>query len=71
MTPKLRKLVGTVLLLVLIVVYMMVVAALAPAILKPDSPWIQLAFYAIAGVGWAFPAGVLIKWMAKTDNNGA
>jgi Protein of unknown function (DUF2842) len=29
--------------------------------------WITLAYFIIAGLGWAFPAGVIIKWMAKPD----
>ncbi len=67
MTSKQRKLAGTVLLLVLIVVYMTLVSALAPAILHPDSAWTtELAFYAVAGLGWTPPAAMLIRWMAKT-----
>lgn len=67
MTMRTRKLAGTVLLLVLVIVYSMLVMGLAPAILRPDSPWIQLAFYVVAGLLWVLPAGVLIKWMAKPD----
>ncbi|MGI9407342.1 MAG: DUF2842 domain-containing protein [Hyphomicrobiaceae bacterium] len=65
MSPRIRKLIGTVLLLVLVFVYALLVIALAPAILKPDAPWVQLVFYVVAGLTWVIPAGALIKWMAK------
>ena len=70
MTMRTRKLLGTVLLLLLVFVYSLLVMGLAPAILRPDRPWVQLAFYVAAGLVWVLPAGVLIKWMAKPDPDG-
>ena len=66
MTDSTRKLIGTVLLLILVFVYAMIVSAIGPAIIVEGTAWYaQLAFYAIAGLGWTVPAAVLIKWMAQ------
>lgn len=68
MTSSTRKLIGTILLLVVIFVYFLLAIALGPAVLVPGTPWYgQLVFYAIAGMGWAIPGAVIVKWMAKTD----
>ncbi len=33
------------------------------------STWVELAYFVVAGLGWALPAGVVIKWMAKPDKS--
>jgi len=53
MTQRTRKLLGTFGLLALVVVYSIVVGA--------------IIFFAIAGMGWFFPATWIIRWMSKPD----
>ena len=68
MTQRTRKFVGTILLLVLITVYALL--ALAAAIVlqvRTSNHLVEVAFYVIAGLLWVLPAGVLIKWMSKSD----
>lgn len=31
----------------------------------PDNVWIQLVFYAVAGLGWGVPLYPLFKWAEK------
>ena len=67
MTPRTRKLVGTIALIVMITVYAF--AALAVAVVLQVSnvnKAVELAFYMIAGLLWVLPAGILIKWMQKS-----
>ena len=63
MTPRIRKLVGTVLLLVVLAIYSLLVAVAASAVLTGNNKIVELFFYAIAGVAWVLPAGYLTRWM--------
>ena len=63
MTPRIKKLVGTVLLLVVLAIYSLLVAVAASAVLTGNNKIVELFFYAIAGVAWVLPAGYLIRWM--------
>lgn len=63
MSPRIRKLVGTVLLLVVLAIYSLMVAVAASAVLTGTNKIVELIFYAIAGVAWVLPAGYLIRWM--------
>lgn len=63
MRARTRKLVGTVLLLVVLTIYSLLVMLAAAAVLPGGGKLVELIFYAIAGVAWVLPAGYLIKWM--------
>jgi hypothetical protein len=63
MNPRIRKLVGTVLLLVVLAIYSLLVAVAASAVLTGNSKVAEMIFYAVAGVAWVLPAGYLIRWM--------
>ena len=65
MPPRLRKLIGTLAIVALVVVYAFLSMMLAIAILPGTAKWVQLTYYAIAGILWALPAGLIIKWMNK------
>lgn len=61
MSPRVKKLVGTIILLGGLMGY--VLGAIVIADFVPKHWLIQLVFYALAGIGWALPAIPLIKWM--------
>jgi len=42
--------------------------ALAQAVAIRWSPFLEFAYYVIAGVGWVLPAMPLIAWMARDRN---
>jgi len=65
MTPRTRKLVGTILLLVLIAVYSLIAMAVAVILQVNASKPVELLYYVIAGLLWVLPAGLIIKWMQK------
>lgn len=65
MRPPLRKLVGSVLMLVLVVVYALVAMALAEGRVNDTPVWIQPILYAALGLAWVLPAMLIIKWMEK------
>lgn len=67
MKMRQRKLLGTVLLIVLVIVWMLVAMAFAQAPFIAASRVIQFFYYLIAGLGWALPAMPLISWMSRPD----
>jgi hypothetical protein len=67
MTVRTRKLIGTIVLLVFLIVYAGVVAAIAAGRITIAAPWAQLAFFVVAGLIWVIPAGLLIGWMQRPD----
>ena len=62
-----RKLVGTVILLLFLVVYSAIAALIGAAVLPASSKLLQLVFYVVAGLAWTLPAGILIRWMQRPD----
>ncbi|MFZ1682381.1 MAG: DUF2842 domain-containing protein [Rhizobiaceae bacterium] len=59
-----RKLVGTVLLVALVVIYAMAAVTVASARLANSEPWVHLVYFLVSGLLWVLPAMALIKWMA-------
>lgn len=65
MSPRLKKLVGALVLLIFVSVYALGVMALAQPILAGANAWTSLAFYVIAGLAWVLPVLPLIAWMER------
>jgi len=61
MSPRLRKFIGLIGILVFVVVY--AVAASKIADLLPDNLAVELAFYVVVGLAWGVPILPLIRWM--------
>ena len=55
-----RKLIGTVVLLVLVTVWSLVAMALAQSVLTDINGFVAAIFYVVAGLGWVLPAMLLI-----------
>lgn len=64
MPLRLRKLIGTVLLVLLVIVYAMVATIVAVAQLAESGPLVQFSFFLFSGLLWVLPAMLLIRWMA-------
>ncbi len=67
MPPRLRKLIGAVALLVLVMTWALLAMALAQSVLTDINGFIAAIYYLIAGLGWVLPAMPIISWMAKGD----
>jgi hypothetical protein len=63
MPVRLRKLVGTVALFALVIVWALVAMALAQAPLIKQNGVVEAVYYVLAGLGWVLPAMPLIRWM--------
>lgn len=63
MPMRLKKLIGTILLVVLVMVYAWVATIVAVAQLSESGPFVHLAFFALTGLLWVLPAMGIIKWL--------
>ncbi len=63
MSRRMRKFVGTLLMLVFVMVYALVVNAIAAPILTGANRIVEAIFYIVAGLAWVPPLMVLIRWM--------
>jgi hypothetical protein len=67
MPIRLRKLVGAVVLIVLVVTWALVAMALAQSPAIKANGLIEVLYYVVAGLGWVLPAMPLIRWMSRPD----
>lgn len=67
MPKTLRKLIGTVLIIVLVLVYAFLATMVASATLGSSHWSIHLLYFFLTGLLWILPAMAIIKWMEKPD----
>lgn len=67
MPPRLRKLIGTVLMIMLVLGWALGAMALAQGRITVMPAYVQFFAYVFLGLGWIVPAGLLIRWMVKHD----
>lgn len=65
MTASSRKLVGTLLLLVFLIVYVLAAMAVAIVLQVNASKLVELIYYVLAGTLWVPGAAWIISWMYK------
>lgn len=65
MNPRVKKLIGAILMVAFVIFYALVVMAVAPRILAGASKLVEMAFYVIAGLAWTLPLLPLIRWMER------
>jgi hypothetical protein len=64
MPVRLRKFIGTILLIVLVLVYAWLANSVAVYTLGSAPWWVQFLYFLLTGLIWILPAMLLIKWMA-------
>lgn len=65
MPVRMRKLIGTVLMVILVLVWALFFMALAQGRVQDAGAFWHFVYYVVAGMGWIVPAGLLIRWMQK------
>ncbi len=65
MQPRIRKLIGTPILVIFIIVYSLLVMKLSAATLPTMGGWSHFGFFLLFGLGWIIPAGAIVWWMQK------
>jgi len=68
MPSRVRKLVGTIALLVLVSVWGLLAMVLAQSVLTDINGFVAAIFYVVAGLGWVLPAMPLVSWMVRPDS---
>lgn len=63
MPVRLKKLIGTILLITLVIVYALLATMIAVAQLSESGPLVHLLFFFLSGLLWVLPAMLIIKWM--------
>jgi hypothetical protein len=65
MRPKLKKLIGTIVMLVWIPIYSLMAMAVGVRVLPHAQALIAFLFYALAGTLWIVPVGLMLPWMYR------
>lgn len=65
MPPRLKRFIGMLVLVTLVILYALVATTVATYRLA-ESPWyVHLAFFAFSGLLWVLPAMAVISWMER------
>jgi hypothetical protein len=67
MPLRLRKFIGAILLITLVVTWALVAMALAQAPMIKANGVIEVIYYVVAGLAWVLPAIPLVRWMSRPD----
>jgi len=67
MPSRLRKFIGAILLITLVVTWALVAMALAQAPVIKANGVIEVIYYVVAGLAWVLPAIPLVRWMSRPD----
>lgn len=68
MPVRLRKFIGMLIIVALVVLYALIATTFAVALLG-QSPWyIHLLYFLLTGLLWIVPAMFVVKWMEKPAN---
>lgn len=63
MPVRLKKFIGTIILVAMVIIYALVATTVAVARLAEHGPLVHLAYFFLTGFLWVLPAMLLIKWM--------
>ena len=65
MSPRIKKLIGTLVMLIWLPFYTLIAMGIGVHIL-PHAPWyVSLLYYALAGTLWIVPIGLMLPWMNR------
>jgi len=67
MPMRLRKLLGAIMLIVLVVAWALLAMAFAQSTAVKANGTVEVIYYVVAGLGWVLPAMPLIRWMSRPD----
>jgi hypothetical protein len=70
MPIRVRKLIGAVALIALVVTWALVAMALAQSPAVKANGLLEVIYYVVAGIGWVLPGMLLVRWMSRPDDGG-
>ncbi len=71
LSPRIKKLIGTIITLIWLPIYAILAMAVAIHVL-PHAAWYEaFLYYAVAGTLWIIPIGLMMPWMHRDPNERA
>jgi hypothetical protein len=67
MPIRIRKLIGGVALIALVIVWSLLAMAIAQFPVIKTNGFVEAIYYVVAGLGWVLPAMPLVRWMLRPD----
>jgi hypothetical protein len=68
LSPRIKKLIGTILTLIWLPIYALVATAVAVRVLPTANGFVEFLYYALAGLLWIVPIGLMLPWMHREPN---
>jgi hypothetical protein len=65
LSPRIKKLIGAIVMLVWIAIYALIAMGVAVHVLPHASGLVAFLYYAIAGTLWIVPIGLMLPWMNR------
>ena len=65
LSPRTKKLIATIALLLWLPLYALAAMRVAVAFLPEANPFLTLVYYTVAGMGWILPVGLMLPWMHR------
>jgi hypothetical protein len=65
LSPRTKKLIATLGLIVWLPVYALIAMRIGVAVLPNANAFLALLYYVVAGTGWILPVGLLLPWMHR------
>jgi hypothetical protein len=65
LTPKTKKLIGTIAILIWLPIYAAIAMRVGVAVLPDAGAFVTLLYYAVAGTAWIVPIGLMLPWMHR------
>jgi hypothetical protein len=63
--PRTKKLIGAIVTLVWLPIYALLAMALGIRVLPHAGGILQFVYYAVAGMAWIVPIGLMLPWMSR------
>lgn len=70
MKPSIKKLIGTIVIMVWLTIYVFFAAGFGRLILPHAAWYAAFLYYAIAGTLWIVPIGLMLPWMNREPRKG-
>jgi hypothetical protein len=65
MSPRIKKLIGTILTLIWIPIYALFAMSIGVRVLPHANAFVVFLYYLFAGTLWIIPVGLLLPWMHR------
>jgi hypothetical protein len=68
LSPRTKKLIGTVAIVIWLPIYALAAMRVGVAVLPSAGAVVAFLYYAIAGTAWIVPVGLMLPWMHRPTN---